>query len=436
MAGGAASRPTAWIAVALGLAVALRLAFGLGYWVDKPLSLDEQEYLLLARSLASGRGYGYPPVTGEGAAVVHFERPPAYAAAVAGALVVSRHPWTAAPADPREPVPMPRCSADIPRIVPILQAFVGAAGVWLVGWMAWRAAGSRAAVAASFAAAVAPPLVWSSGYALGETMYSTLALATAALLMRASETRGPAVGFAVAAGVVAGVAVLTKEGLLLFLPLAVAWLAARRRAGVAAALTAGVLVVLLPWVWRNHAVHGRFVLTAAHGGVTFWTGNNALAGGEGDLAANPAMKQARNALEATHAGRSPQEMDAVYYREALEFIRTRPWSWALLEGKKLFYTVVPIGPSYLLHSLRYRLASWVTWAALASFGVAGLWRLGTRASVLWPLLLLALSAVLMNLVFFPQERFRIPVIDPALIVCAAACAAPRPAAPGRGAATP
>jgi hypothetical protein len=25
----------------------------------------------------------------------------------------------------------------------------------------------------------------------------------------------------------------------------------------------------------------------------------------------------------------------------------------------------------------------------------------------------------MNLVFFPQERFRIPVLDPALIVCAA-----------------
>jgi hypothetical protein len=27
--------------------------------------------------------------------------------------------------------------------------------------------------------------------------------------------------------------------------------------------------------------------------------------------------------------------------------------------------------------------------------------------------------VLLSLAFFPQERFRIPVIDPALIVCAA-----------------
>jgi hypothetical protein len=33
---------------------------------------------------------------------------------------------------------------------------------------------------------------------------------------------------------------------------------------------------------------------------------------------------------------------------------------------------------------------------------------------------LAAASVLVCLVFFPQERFRIPVIDPVLIVCAAA----------------
>jgi hypothetical protein len=40
---------------------------------------------------------------------------------------------------------------------------------------------------------------------------------------------------------------------------------------------------------------------------------------------------------------------------------------------------------------------------------------------------MASSVVLMNLVFFPQERFRIPVLDPTLIICAACCAAARPA---------
>ena len=41
-----------WLAAAILLGLALRLAFGLGYWIDKPLTLDEQEYLLLAHNVA------------------------------------------------------------------------------------------------------------------------------------------------------------------------------------------------------------------------------------------------------------------------------------------------------------------------------------------------------------------------------------------------
>ena len=47
-----------WVAVAVGIAA--RLAFSLGYWVDKPLTHDEHEYLLLARNVADGRGFVYP----------------------------------------------------------------------------------------------------------------------------------------------------------------------------------------------------------------------------------------------------------------------------------------------------------------------------------------------------------------------------------------
>jgi preprotein translocase subunit Sec61beta len=38
---------------------------------------------------------------------------------------------------------------------------------------------------------------------------------------------------------------------------------------------------------------------------------------------------------------------------------------------------------------------------------------------------MAAATVAAGLVFFPQERFRIPVIDPALIVTATLLAAPR-----------
>ena len=48
-----------WLAVAAGLV--LRLAFGFGYWVGKPLTHDEREYLALAESLSEGRGFTYGP---------------------------------------------------------------------------------------------------------------------------------------------------------------------------------------------------------------------------------------------------------------------------------------------------------------------------------------------------------------------------------------
>ena len=43
-----------WLAVAVGIAA--RLAFALGYWVDKPLTHDEREYLLLARNVSGAAG--------------------------------------------------------------------------------------------------------------------------------------------------------------------------------------------------------------------------------------------------------------------------------------------------------------------------------------------------------------------------------------------
>ena len=59
---------------------------------------------------------------------------------------------------------------------------------------------------------------------------------------------------------------------------------------------------------------------------------------------------------------------------------------------------------------------------LLPFAVAGARRLARGQQPPTALFLLAGSAVLMCLVFFPQERFRIPVIDPTLIVCASGLA--------------
>ena len=86
--------------------------------------------------------------------------------------------------------------------------------------------------------------------------------------------------------------------------------------------------------------------------------------------------------------------------------------------KKAFYTVVPIGPSYRVHSAKYYLATLVTLFVLVPLAGYGAWRLGPATSRLVGMWLLAAAAIATCLVFFPQERFRIPVLDPVLILLA------------------
>jgi hypothetical protein len=217
--------------------------------------------------------------------------------------------------------------------------------------------------------------------------------------------------------------------MLFFLMLAGLWLLWRRRPGLVVALAAGSLLLVAPWTARNYTHYGRFVLVASEGGVTFWTGNHPLAIGDGDMAANPALKQAQLALRAEYPQLSEEEMEPIYYREAFAWIRSAPVDWLALEARKVFYLIVPVGPSYTVHSRLYLVASLVSYGLLLPLAIGGVLRVGRRASRLPGLWLLAASAIAVCLVFFPQERFRIPVIDPALIVCAGGLALRRGDAP-------
>lgn len=412
-------------AVVLGLA--LRLAFGLGYWVDKPLTHDEHEYLTLARNLAAGRGLTYDSALSAGESSPYccpeaerFGRAPLYPAFLTLA------------GGGRDEAP-----TSTPVSVKIAQAIVGAGGVWVLGLLAAQIAGARAGRFAALIAAVYPPLVWICAYALSEALYSTLALLSALLLARALESalRIPrsafritrsALRWALAAGLVTGAAILTRPATLFFLGLAVVWLAARRLGGLALALLLGATLVVGPWTIRNVKQYGRFVLVASEGGITFWTGNHPLARGDGDMAANPDLKRANLDLRARHPGLTSEEREPIYYGEAFRHIADRPGRWLGLLARKVFYTWVPIGPSYTLHSTRYVIATLLSYGIVLPFAVAGFVTLIRRRApalrqgagqshALW---LLAGSALLANVVFFPQERFRIPVIDPALIICA------------------
>jgi hypothetical protein len=73
-----------------------------------------------------------------------------------------------------------------------------------------------------------------------------------------------------------------------------------------------------------------------------------------------------------------------------------------------------------MHSGLYYGASAISYGLALPVAIAGFVRLGRRRAVSPGLWLLASSAIAVCLMFFPQERFRIPVIDPTLVICAGA----------------
>ena len=77
--------------------------------------------------------------------------------------------------------------------------------------------------------------------------------------------------------------------------------------------------------------------------------------------------------------------------------------WLGLVARKAFYTLVPVGPSYRLHSPRYFWASVLSLLVLMPAAAAGLVR-APAGTPTGGLLTLAASTVLAALVFFPQER--------------------------------
>jgi len=408
---GAGSFPRAFVLAVAMAGLAARLAFGLGYWVDEKLNRDEVEYMSLARSLAAGHGYVYDEHVATGPVQPFGRAPgyPAFLALVGGGVAESVE--------------------RVPASVKIAQSIAGAIGVVLIAIAAFRLGGARSAKAAAAIAAIYPPLVWVAGYAYSESIFWPIGLGLALVMSRALEQK-PGVLFsekysrlrmwqpAIVLGLFAGVSILVRAATLLFVPLSALWLIYKRRWITLAGMAIGLVLVLTPWTIRNIKFYGHFVVAAADGGVTFWTGNNRLATGEGDMAANPHLKFANQELRARHPHLSEEQMEPVYYQESIGWIREHPGDWLWLMARKVFYVVVPIGPSYKVHSARYFWASVVSYGLLLPLAAIGAWRLGSRRRRLAGMWILAAAAVATCLVFFPQERFRIPVIDPALILLA------------------
>jgi tetratricopeptide (TPR) repeat protein len=205
----------------------------------------------------------------------------------------------------------------------------------------------------------------------------------------------------------------------------------RRRIALALVFAAGVAAVILPVTARNLCVGGRLVVITAHGGETFYGGNNPRATGIYSPApgVRPGTDYEHEDFRRLASRRLDRELtlaesSSYWFARALEYIRRHPGQWLRLGLRKLWLFCQPreIPDNRNFHYFRRH--SRVLSLPLATFAVLGpLTVLGlTVALRTWRRSLLLYLQVMLStlsvLLFFVSSRYRLPTV-PFLILFAA-----------------
>ncbi len=298
-----------------------------------------------------------------------------------------------------------------PIYVRIVQAFLGAATCLPVMAIAGRLAGSMARLLAGLGLAFHPILVYMTGWVYSETIFLLFAWTGVWLLVVAvTEER---FRLAAGAGLVIGFATLFRPEV--FAYPAVAAVGAlillrwpRRKLSALVIAQGAALLVLLPWMARNIAVHGSFVPLTTNTGAVLYGGNNENADG-GYFLDVPFV------LPGYSEADSNQELT----RRAFTWITENPIDYLQLLPLKVYkffapvemeHSGSPLGRATLPVNLLY-----LVFLLIAFWGGTVGWRKNPTAAAILSLLIAWYIAITM--ILYGGTRVALP-IAPALIIFA------------------
>jgi 4-amino-4-deoxy-L-arabinose transferase-like glycosyltransferase len=394
--------PRLWLGLILATAATTRVAYFLWYRAHDPfygfLLKDALRNDLWARALAGGESFE---------AVAYYQAP-GYAFFLG--LVY-------------------RLFGDAQIVALIAQVLLGLGVVLLVYRIGSRTFGATAGLAAAALAAAYRP------FSFFETklVSATLAVFLVCLLierLQAADASPRAVNW-LPAGLVIGMACITRSNLLLLVPAVVLWIhldsarPLRDRATRTLVMLVGLLVVVAPVTVRNHRVSGEFAVVSTNAGVNFYAGNNERAiglfsAGEMSGVIHRQRAESRRIAE-VDANRplSDSEVSGFWLRKGVSLAREQPWRWIVLELRKAFLALddyehgLNYSPEQDRNPFRWLFPFSFAWilglAALRSFAGRSLSRLE------WPLIFILAVEVLTLLLFFVNSRFRLPMMAPGIV---------------------
>jgi hypothetical protein len=319
------------------------------------------------------------------------------------------------------------------RAVLWAQAVLGALLVPVVGRAGALAFGRRVGLLAAAVTAFYPELLWYSAHYWSETVYLLL-LWGAIERTLAADARGSR-GTAAVAGLLWGLATLTRELSLYLVPIVALWMV-RPRAGAvgqplartirdltpamgrAALLVLATGLTVAPWTIRNAVVFRAFIPVSTMGGLNLWQGNTTLT-----------HLQIYEVL-ATKGGAVEQDR---YCREmARETIAARQPTWVFEKlgeqmpefwkaGSEVLDHLVgrdACGPLPAATLVPLELALVLPYLAALGLFLVGLVRLRFSGAA-WLLLLLLAAYNAAHVVAYATTRFRLPVLPIVFMVAAA-----------------
>ncbi len=311
----------------------------------------------------------------------------------------------------------------------VLEAFLGALAVLLLGLIGTRLFGRRIGLVAAGIAAVYPPLVLVGSSLLSESLFIPLVLG--AVLAALTYRDDPRARWAVLAGALVGLAALTRgNGIFLAIPVAfLVWVERPRRSWrtlrAPLLVVLATVVVLVPWTVRNAEDFHRLVPVSTDSGFTLAGTFNATAQGGGrPFPAMWEMPQAHiQQLYAQNPKANEASINQTLLREAFHYMRVHPGSvlkTAYWNTVRLLDLTPEVERFYAPFE---RYPTWLAVLSVYTFWLLGLACLATlvrRAVPRAPLALwgCALTLYLSTVLLIGMTRLRVP-LDPFLILVAA-----------------
>lgn len=380
----AKTRTGRWLLVILALALGVRLAYvyaqvNHGLFAVATFAPDSKRYMRLAKHLAESGVFAYNGVDSTAADVPGYPLFLALVKALCGPELI----W-----------------------IYLSQALLSTATVWLVFILGRRYFSERAGLASAALAALYPMSFAFVAIPLGETLYVFLATAFLALYAHMRDSWR----LALAAGLVAGAAVLTRPVLAGFAGLAgLAALALPGKRGKALVMLLGLGLALAPWVIRNAVTFHEFIPLSTRGGFEFYLGNapDSTGGSGGHLSWGHDVKPPPG----PPPGVSDNAWSAQLTRKALQGLAERP---------ELFWSRLP-AKIWNMWRPTWEGASPRNWLLVGGFyilivllALVSLLRRGGRAGLLWGYWG---YHVLAHALIYGIIRYRLPV-EPAICVLA------------------